>query len=167
VLLSSGFPHGSGLPCISSRSAFTLPFSRLAQRSLSLRPVCSLTRQAGLLRQGLQRHRCLRRCLGCYRLERAVPGGSTSLALPLGSCTFPRRTETCGLSRNDLVRSLRLCVWKSLSQALHAEQQSPEIFTHDPAPIIRHSHGQIAKQGCRVASFARLLQRFPCFAPST
>ncbi len=44
----SSRPTGGGLPCYSGRSAPTLPFSRPARRSLTLRPACSLSHQVTL-----------------------------------------------------------------------------------------------------------------------
>ena len=47
---------------------------------------------SGLLHQGLRTFHCFHARLGCYRLERKLPGGF--LALPLEFCAFPRRTKT-------------------------------------------------------------------------
>jgi len=46
---------------------------------------------SGLLHQGLRACHCGHTRLGCYRLERKLPGGFT---LPLEFCAFPRRTQT-------------------------------------------------------------------------
>src|SRR6266498_1424612 len=59
--------------------------------SFALRPAGSLTRRPGLLHQGLRAFHCFKARLGCYRLERKLPGG---FALPLEFCAFPRRTQT-------------------------------------------------------------------------
>jgi len=68
-LTSSG-----GLPCYSTRSAPALPFSRLARRSLALRPACSLNHQVTLFHRRLHRLHCFPRCSDCYRLERPLAG---------------------------------------------------------------------------------------------
>src|SRR5580658_6579041 len=59
-----------GLPRIGGGSAPALSVSRPAQRSLTLRPACSPSRLCDLLHRRLQQRRCLRRCFGCYRVER-------------------------------------------------------------------------------------------------
>src|SRR5579859_6192976 len=67
--------------------------SGLAQCSFTLRPACSLTRvYSGLWHQGLRTFHCFHVRLGCYRLERKLPGGFD--ALPLEFCAFSRRTKT-------------------------------------------------------------------------
>src|SRR5208337_5336986 len=68
--------------------------SGLARRSFALWPVHSLTRLLGLLYQGLRVFHCFHTRLGCYRLERKLPGGFNLSTLPLESCAFPRRTLT-------------------------------------------------------------------------
>src|SRR6266498_3900919 len=70
--------------------------------SFALRPAGSLTRRPGLLHQGLRAFHCFKARLGCYRLERKLPGG---FALPLEFCAFPRRTQT--RSKLDFSRSAR------------------------------------------------------------
>jgi len=60
--------------------------SGLAQCSFVLRPACSLTPSRGLLHQGLRTFHCFHARLGCYRLERKLPGGFC--ALPLEFCAF-------------------------------------------------------------------------------
>jgi len=59
-----------GLPRIGGGSAPALSVSRPAQRLLTLRPACSPSRLCDLLHRRLQQLRCLRRCFGCYRVER-------------------------------------------------------------------------------------------------
>ena len=63
-------PIDIGLPRHSGGSAPALTVSRPAQRSLTLRPVRSPSRLCDLLHRRLQQLRCLRRCFGCYRVER-------------------------------------------------------------------------------------------------
>lgn len=46
----------------------------------------------GLLHQGLRTFHYFHARLGCYRLERKLPGGFNTL--PLEFCAFPRRTKT-------------------------------------------------------------------------
>ncbi len=69
-LVRSYIPIVFGLPRIVGGSAPATPFSRPAQRSLTLRPACSPSRLCDLLHRRLQQLRCLRRCFGCYRVER-------------------------------------------------------------------------------------------------
>jgi len=59
-----------GLPRNRGGSAPALRFSRPAQRSLTLRPARSPSRQCDLLHRRLQQLRCLRHCFDCYRVER-------------------------------------------------------------------------------------------------
>jgi hypothetical protein len=59
-----------GRPRTRGGSAPALVFSRPAQRSLTLRPACSPSRQCDPLHRRLQQLRCLRRCFDCYRVER-------------------------------------------------------------------------------------------------
>ena len=47
--------------------------------------------RSGLLHQGLRTFHRFHARLGCYRLERKLPGGF--LSLPLEFCAFPRRTQ--------------------------------------------------------------------------
>ncbi len=63
-------PTDGGLPRPISGSAPTLNFSRTAQRSLALRPACSLDRHAAHLSRRLRRFCCLHRRSDSYRLER-------------------------------------------------------------------------------------------------
>jgi len=63
-----------GLPRYTARSASALSFSRPAQRSLTLRPDCSLSRQKRPVHQRLRQICYLLRRSDCYRLERPVAG---------------------------------------------------------------------------------------------
>lgn len=67
-------PIDGGLPSILGGSAPASPVSGPAQRSLSLRPTNSPSRQSDPLHQRLQQLRHLRYCSDCYRVERTVPG---------------------------------------------------------------------------------------------
>jgi hypothetical protein len=67
---SGNFPTDGGLPQPISGSAPTLNFSRIAQRSLALRPACSLDRHAAHVSRRLRRLRHLHRRFDSYRLER-------------------------------------------------------------------------------------------------
>ncbi len=87
-------PSDGGLPRYSGGSASALPFSRPAQRSLTLRPdyglhACRVARGDPLHRR-LQPFCYLRDCSDCYRLERPVAGWESH---PLKIHAFPRRTE--------------------------------------------------------------------------
>ncbi len=62
-------PTNIGLPRISGGSAPALPFSRPAQRSLTLRPACLPSRLCDPLHRRLQPLRYLYRCSDCYRVE--------------------------------------------------------------------------------------------------
>ena len=75
LLLSFSFTRDGGLPPNSAESASALPFSRPAQRSLSLRPVGSLSPLRTLLHREAFQLQFLCDCLDCYRLERPLPGG--------------------------------------------------------------------------------------------
>jgi hypothetical protein len=67
---SGNFPTDGGLPQPISGSAPTLNFSRIAQRSLALRPACSLNRHAAHVSRRLRRLCRLHRRSDSYRLER-------------------------------------------------------------------------------------------------
>jgi hypothetical protein len=66
--------------------------SGLARCSFGLRPVGSLTHFWAFCTKGFETFHCFHVRLGCYRLERKLPGGF--IALPLEFCAFPRRTQT-------------------------------------------------------------------------
>jgi hypothetical protein len=82
--------HRHRLPRNSGGSAPASPFSRPAQRSLTLRPTDLPSRLCDLLHRRLQQLRCLHYCSDCYRVERT----SSRVGLhPLWTNTFSRRTE--------------------------------------------------------------------------
>ena len=66
--------HDVGLPHYSGGSALTLPFSRPARRSLTLRPVDSRSRQSDPFHRRLRQLRYLHRRSDYYRLEQQVAG---------------------------------------------------------------------------------------------
>src|SRR6516165_1084928 len=68
--IRSCFSIVGGLPCEKARSAPAIVFSRPAQRSLTLRPVRSPSRQCDPFHRRLQQLRCLHYCFDCYRVER-------------------------------------------------------------------------------------------------
>jgi AraC-like DNA-binding protein len=69
-LIRSCFFIVGGLPRVKAGSAPATILSRPAQRSLTLRPARSRSRQSDPFHQRLQRLRCLCRCFDCYRVER-------------------------------------------------------------------------------------------------
>jgi hypothetical protein len=73
--LFARFPRDNSLPRILSGSASASPFSRLAQRSLTLRPAYSPSPLQDPLHRRLQPLRYLHDCSDYYRLERQLPGG--------------------------------------------------------------------------------------------
>jgi hypothetical protein len=103
----SVFPEDNGLPRFSVGSAPTLPVSRPAQRSLTLRPACSLTPRGGFLLKCFSPVR--------YLLEppQVLPAGATVAGRdshPLETTRLSRRTEKCGLVPE------RVCWFKSSPQ---------------------------------------------------
>src|ERR1700674_5002872 len=75
VLLRSLHPAVSAFPDMAVGSACALSFSRLARRSLPLRPAHSRCHRISWLAiRRLQPLRYLHSCSGCFRLER-LPGG--------------------------------------------------------------------------------------------
>jgi hypothetical protein len=72
--MSFVIPGNSGLPRYSGGSAPTSPFSRPAQRSLTLRPTRSPSRLSDPLHHKLRQSRYLHCRSDCYRLERPVAG---------------------------------------------------------------------------------------------
>ena len=91
--------RGGGLPRNSGGSAPASPFSRPAQRSLALRPACSLSRLATLCHRRLRQFRHLHCRSDCFRLERPVAGW---VSHPRKTNTFTRRTELLGYFRSSL-----------------------------------------------------------------
>ena len=90
------FPVVDSLPRISDGSAFASPFSRPAQRSLALRPACSLT----ALRRPLT-SKCFSPCRYLHEPLRLLPAGATVAGRdlnPLGDGAFSRRTERTELT---------------------------------------------------------------------
>ena len=100
-VLSFIFPNIIGLPRYTVGSASALAFSRPAQRSLTLRPVCSPSRlKATLYTEVLQRLCYLYRRFDCYRLERPVAGRESH---SLKTCAFhgtPCKSATPWLHNN-------------------------------------------------------------------
>ena len=82
----------SAFPASTGRSARASPFSRLAQRSLTLQPVRSPSHLVPLHRR-LQPLRYLHDCSDCYRLERKSPGGFRT---HWKSAALARRTSNSG-----------------------------------------------------------------------
>jgi hypothetical protein len=78
VRLSLASPTVAAFPEILIGSASALLFSGPAQRSLTLWPASSPAAQGGSLHRRLQPLRYLHDCSDYYRLERQLPGGSTS-----------------------------------------------------------------------------------------
>ena len=73
--VAQNHPSVSAFPGPTAVSACTLSFSRLAQRSLTLRPTHSRGHLDVAAIRRLQTLRHLHACSGCFRLER-VPGGA-------------------------------------------------------------------------------------------
>ena len=71
----SHFPSDNRRPRFSRGSTAAFHFSRIAQRSLTLRPAYSPSPLRGPLHRRLQPFRHLHSCSDCYRLERQLPGG--------------------------------------------------------------------------------------------
>ena len=95
------FPADGSLPRITARSASALPFSRPAQRSLALRPACSLNRPWRPFSS-----ECFRRCRYLLRPLRLLPAGATVAGRdshPLRNDAFARRTWSQGLARRPHV----------------------------------------------------------------
>jgi hypothetical protein len=90
----SAFPEDFGLPRFSVGSAPTLPVSRPAQRSLTLRPACSLTPRGGFLLKCFSPIRYL------FEPLQVLPAGATVAgrdSYPLETPRLSRRTEKSGL----------------------------------------------------------------------
>ena len=101
----SVFPENIGLPHFSGGSAPTLPVSRPAQRSLTLRPACSLTPRGGFLLKCFSPVR--------YLLEplQVLPAGATVAGRdshPLETTRLSRRTEKSGLGLLNISCTLRI-----------------------------------------------------------
>ena len=101
-------PVMSAFPEMAVGSACALSFSRLAQRSLTLRPAHSRCHQfVARFTRRLQTFRHLHACSGCFRLER-LPGGACTRwkappfhgAHPLQSLGPAPATVYFGYSRN-------------------------------------------------------------------
>jgi len=88
VLVAQHHPSVSAFPGPTAVSACTSTFSRLAQRSLRLRPTHSRGHLYVAAIRRLQTLRHLHACSGCFRLER-VPGG---VCTRWRSAAFSRRT---------------------------------------------------------------------------
>jgi hypothetical protein len=82
-----------GLPHTFAGSAPTLPISRPARRSLTLRPVCSRSRRSDPFHRRLRQYRYLHCRSDCYRLERPLAGWELH---PLKIDAFARRTKVLG-----------------------------------------------------------------------
>ena len=86
VLSDGSFPH------VLAGSASTLDGFGTCSMFIRITACLLAGPLSGLLHQGLRTFHYFHARLGCYRLERKLPGGFT--ALPLEFCAFPRRTKT-------------------------------------------------------------------------
>jgi hypothetical protein len=93
----SSHPTVSAFPGSAAGSACTSSFSRLAQRSLALRPAHSRSHQIVTANRRLQPFRYLHDCSDCFRRER-IAGWALH---PLESAALPRRTPNSGRSRDQ------------------------------------------------------------------
>ena len=108
-------PATCGLPRFSGGSAPTLPLSRPAQRSLTLRPACSRGRQGDPFHRRLRRFRCLHRRSDCYRLERpSCRAGFAPAEDPNLSTAHAKMCSKGGLSSRKTA-SMRGCITALLS----------------------------------------------------
>ena len=86
VLSDGSFPH------VLAGSASTLDGFGTCSMFIRITACLLAGPLSGLFHQGLRTFHYFHARLGCYRLERKLPGGFT--ALPLEFCAFPRRTKT-------------------------------------------------------------------------
>jgi hypothetical protein len=86
VLSDGSFPH------VLAGSASTLDGFGTCSMFIRITACLLADPLSGLLHQGLRTFHCFHARLGCYRLERKLPGGF--IALPLEFCAFSRRTKT-------------------------------------------------------------------------
>ena len=104
VLVAQNHPSVSAFPGPTAGSACTLSFSKLAQRSLTLRPTHSHGHLYATAIRRLQTLRHLHACSGCFRLER-VPGGACTR---WRSAAFSRRTWRAVIRRPQTGTRARL-----------------------------------------------------------
>jgi hypothetical protein len=103
TLHRSFFPVLSAFPDMAVGSACASSFSRLAQRSLTLRPAHSRCHQfVTRFTQRLQPFRYLHSCSGCFRLERVAGWGFH----PLENAALSRRTPIPVLPKCFLISYL-------------------------------------------------------------
>src|SRR5229473_979232 len=95
VLLAQTHPSVPAFPETTIGSACTSFFSRIARRSLSLRPAHSREHQSVSAIRRLQTFRLLHACSGCFRLERS-PGGTCTHGK---SAALSRRTPQPDVAR--------------------------------------------------------------------
>ena len=92
-------PIVSAFPRRAAGSACALSFSRIAQRSLALRPAHSRCHQfVALLAQRLQPLRYLHSCSGCFRLEHSPDGSLTHWKAPPLHGARPKATLDVAVS---------------------------------------------------------------------
>jgi hypothetical protein len=126
-----------------------LDFSRLAQRSLTLRPAYSPSHFHDPLHQRLQPLCYLRDCSGCYRLEQQLPGGLAPTKRPrllLGAPhSPPTPASSCvaaaGTSRDCTSRApccgLRATAGVSIQRSFHPSSCSwVEARDRNPCQLI-------------------------------
>ena len=82
-------PDVPAFPALADGSACASSFSRIAQRSVTLRPAHSPSHLCDPLHQRLQPLRYLHDCSGCFRLEQKLPGGACT---HWEIAAFPRHT---------------------------------------------------------------------------
>src|SRR5260370_24050742 len=95
ILVAQTHPSVSAFPESTVGSACTSSFSRIARRSLTLRPAHSRGHQIVTVIRRLQTFRLLHACSGRFRLERSPGGACTHWK----SAALSRRTWSSGPSR--------------------------------------------------------------------
>ena len=108
-------PSRVSLPDMAVGSACALSFSRLARRSLALRPAHSRCHRISWLAiRRLQPLRYLHSCSGCFRLERSPGGPCTHWKAPPFHGARQQQThasQQTTSSLNHLVSSRQQCRW--------------------------------------------------------
>ena len=124
------FPAGGSLPRKTGGSASASYVSRPAQRSLALRPAWSLGRPWRPVPS-----ECFRPCRCLHHPLRLLPAGATVAGRdshPLGSGTFPRRTEFCVLFRRVFVSFV--CIFATAARSLRPQRRGGAAFLSPKNP---------------------------------
>jgi hypothetical protein len=141
-------------------SAPASPFSRPAQRSLTLRPARSPSRHSDPLHRRLRRLCYLRRRSDCYRVERTAPGRDFH---SLWTTAFSRRTKLLQVTNSNTwvaPQAARFwCDQLALRTGVRFSGDKGTVCTTNPPPVAPAASSCPIRKTLRVCT---ALRKIPC-----